>query len=47
MVPFIDGVCGLCGKTHTSGSVSLYYRHIQLPPVFDELDGVNCIFAAR
>ena len=35
-------MCGLCGKTHTSESVSVVYRHSQLNTVCDGKDGVGC-----
>ena len=47
MVPVVDGVCELCGKTNTSGEVSVVYRHSQLPPVFGEGGGVDCRVTAR
>ena len=45
MVPVVDGVCGLCVKAHTGGTVSVIPRNIQLPPVCDRGDGIDCRFA--
>ena len=47
MVPVVNGVCGLCVKTYTSGSVPVVYRHILLPPVFGGGDGVGCRVTVR
>ena len=41
VVQVVDGVCGICGKSHTSVDVSVVYRHSQLTPVFDWGDGVD------
>ena len=37
----MDVVCGIFRKTHISGSVSVFYRHSQLPPVCDRGEGVD------
>ena len=47
MVPVTDGVCGLCGKLHTSGIVPVVPRHSQLSPICYRGDGVNSRIAAR
>ena len=47
VVPLADGVCGLCGKAHTGGIVSVVYRNSKLPPVCDGGDGIDFRVAAR
>ena len=47
MFQVVDGVCGIFGKSNTSGAVSMVYRNSQLTPVCDRGDVVNCIFIAR
>ena len=41
MVIVTDGVCGMCGKSHTRRKVLVVPRHSELTPVFDRGDGIN------
>ena len=47
MVLVADVVCEICGKSHTSGTVSVVPWNSQLPPVCDRGESINCIVAER